>query len=1135
MKFIHLFITVLLLMPGIGFSQEDFTLHPRVIDERKQTEKTEEIIPVDKVWAGHPVGFALLTHGNRQYISYYNDERHIMVGQRNLTDDKFELFEIPPYPRKSRDGTSTILGWDSHNAITMEVDSKGFIHWSGNMHVNGLTYFRSTRPNDISSLKPIHKMVGREENRCTYPRFIKTADGTLIFRYRDGGSGNGNDIYNIYSTSTRKWSRLYDTPLTDGMGEMNAYASKPQLMEDNWYHMYWVWRNTPDCSTNHDLSYIKSPDMKRWYNVKGEPISLPVTFENKSVIVDPIPEKGGIINLAARLALDAEQKPVFVYHKYDTQGNLQFYSGRFIGNQWEIKQITDWNYRWEFSGNGSINTEVSLGEFSRREDGNYELRYRHIKYGTGTLLLDNELNQIGRVMKPLPFTTGLDIEGEFPGLQIQTTSDLGSSGEEGVSYYLKWETLNRNRDRPRPEPWPEPSQLYLNKQKKPANTVSGGKLPWQDMQSVEEAVSFFPERMSNMLDAIDLDKPGLEKVKIARENGNLQLACRKLLDYYEAKEPSAFFIQPLPTPSEERTSVSDTILQDIFTVQKQAGKSPRKKNGHLDWHYRGPLDDQEWAWGVNRHYFIRTLLQDWYQTGNNEYARAIDQYIKDWIISSLPYPEVKSSTAMWRGLEVSFREKVWAQVFYGLMQRQAISPATRLLILSSIPEHAHYARNFHAQGNWLTMEMSGLATSAAAWPEFKEASEWINYAKDAMVESMKEQIYPDGVQTELTSHYHHVALANFDLFYRICDAVNEPLPEFYTSTLESMWDYLAYTMRPDGYGILNNDSDRDYNRDRIRNVAEIYDRKDWQFIATKGEAGQKPDKYSVFYPWAGQVIMRDGFGEKDQWSFFDIGPWGSGHQHNDKLHLSVMAFGKDFLVDAGRFAYRGAMAEKFRGYARGSQGHNLVMIDGKGQSDGPRLAEIPLSEEHFFASKDYTYAWGECSFFKDLPESNRHQRSVLYANGNFWIVVDQLQVDKPGKTETLWHWHPDCEVSTTKAATITASREKDYLHIIPLGKNQPRIDLVRGQETPEIQGWYSEEYNSAEPSITSICSNNVAGTETLVWVIYPSQSAAIDLTTGMKKLSSGEIVLKINQPEKKWRITIPANTSQKPDVRVKNR
>jgi hypothetical protein len=331
------------------------------------------------------------------------------------------------------------------------------------MHVHPITYFRSTKPNDISSLKQEMKMVGTNENRCTYPHFMNTREGELIFHYRDGASGSGNEIYNLYDTKTKMWLRLLDTPLTDGEGLMNAYQTQPTLLSDNWYHVYWVWRDTPDCSTNHDLSYIKSPDLKTWYNAFGEQVKLPVTLSNKSVIVDPIPAKGGIINLSASLCFDNEGKPLMAYHKYDADGYLQFYTARLSGKKWEIKQLTKWDYRWEFSGNGSINFEVRVGAFINRGDGYYELGYNHVKYGNGNFLLNEKMEICGRVAKPAAPSLISKLEGTFPGLQVRTSGDSGKTDEAGVRYLLKWETLPANRDQPRPEPWPEPSQLYLFK------------------------------------------------------------------------------------------------------------------------------------------------------------------------------------------------------------------------------------------------------------------------------------------------------------------------------------------------------------------------------------------------------------------------------------------------------------------------------------------------------------------------------------------------------------------------------------------------------------------------------------------------------------------------------------------------
>ena len=436
------------------------------IDETNKNEIVEQTIKIDSVWAGHPVGFCLYTNANRQYIAYYNANRSMVVGQRNLDEENFQLHVMPPTYRETSNGTSTVLGWDSHNFVTMGIDKEGFIHLSGNVHVHPLTYFRSTAPNDISTLEQVFEMVGTEEQRTTYPHFMLTKEGELLYHYRDGGSGNGNEIYNIYSTETKQWSRMLDEALTDGQGLMNAYQTQPTIMADGWYHMYWVWRDTPDCSTNHDLSYMKSTDLKSWFNAFDEPVNLPATFDQKHLIVDPIPVKGGIINLAAKLCLDENNKPVFVYHKYDCEGNIQLYIAHIKNGEWIYKQITDWDYRWEFSGNGSIDVEVSIGSFNKRLDGFYEVSYGHIKYGNETLLLNDKFENSGKVIKPKSFFSNLEIEGRFPGLNIKTTEDIGKPNNTNEKYVLKWETLKANRDRPYPKPWPKASQLYLYKLKK---------------------------------------------------------------------------------------------------------------------------------------------------------------------------------------------------------------------------------------------------------------------------------------------------------------------------------------------------------------------------------------------------------------------------------------------------------------------------------------------------------------------------------------------------------------------------------------------------------------------------------------------------------------------------------------------
>ena len=69
------------------------------------------------------------------------------------------------------------------------------------------------------------------------------------------------------------------------------------------------------------------------------------------------------------------------------------------------KQITDWDYRWEFSGNGSINSEVRIKGFGKRDDGYYEVDYWHIKYGNGTILLDGNFEASGNLVDVSTYNT----------------------------------------------------------------------------------------------------------------------------------------------------------------------------------------------------------------------------------------------------------------------------------------------------------------------------------------------------------------------------------------------------------------------------------------------------------------------------------------------------------------------------------------------------------------------------------------------------------------------------------------------------------------------------------------------------------------------------------------------------------
>ena len=414
---------------------------------------------IDRVWAGHPVSFALLTERGHQFIAYYDAERRLTIAGRALSENKWTTVRPDGVPVAGHKRSSNVTNWDSHNYLRLALDRDGCLHVSGNMHVNPLVYYRTRSPFDLQTLERIDRMTGDREERCTYPLFFKTAAGDLVFRYRDGSSGNGSDLYNIYDPNTRTWRRLLSTPLLEGEGLRNAYATEPKLGPDGYFHLVWMWRETPDASSNHALCYARSRDLVQWENSRGEPIKLPVTLATSDVI-DPAKEKEGLINMTMAVGFDAAQRPVVTYHRYDAHGKSQVFAARpGATSGWDVRQVSDWDFRWQFSGGGSLAAEVSAGAPRPEKDGTLIMNYSTMGHGSGRWRLRTDtLERVAELPAPAPSLPESlrGVQSGYPGMEVQSLD----SRAEDKRWVLRWETLGRNRDLPR-DSAPPPTELKL--------------------------------------------------------------------------------------------------------------------------------------------------------------------------------------------------------------------------------------------------------------------------------------------------------------------------------------------------------------------------------------------------------------------------------------------------------------------------------------------------------------------------------------------------------------------------------------------------------------------------------------------------------------------------------------------------
>jgi putative BNR repeat neuraminidase len=66
-------------------------------------------------------------------------------------------------------------------------------------------------------------MTGKKEQKVTCPEFYRLPSGNVLFFYREGSSGWGNVMLNLYNTDEKKWLQIQDS-FIDGKGDRRCCA-----------------------------------------------------------------------------------------------------------------------------------------------------------------------------------------------------------------------------------------------------------------------------------------------------------------------------------------------------------------------------------------------------------------------------------------------------------------------------------------------------------------------------------------------------------------------------------------------------------------------------------------------------------------------------------------------------------------------------------------------------------------------------------------------------------------------------------------------------------------------------------------------------------------------------------------------
>lgn len=289
---------------------------------------------------------SIVSNDRYQYIAYYDSVGNVIIGQREFGSEDWKL-KVTPF-------TGNVN--DAHNVISIMVDGDGYLHMAWDHHDHPLRYVKSIAPNSLEMSEKM-SMVDNLEDVVSYPEFYSLPNGDLFFVYRRGMSGGGNIVLNRYHLSEKRWERVHDN-LVSGEGDRNAYW---QMSVDNVgvIHLSWVWRETWDVATNHDLCYAKSSDGGHtWTNSKGENLVMPITLATSEIIY-PIAQNSNLINQTS-ITTDSRGFPAVASYWTEPGDSLtQFYVVWYSGKEWKVSQASRRAKPFSLSGGGTRRIPVS--------------------------------------------------------------------------------------------------------------------------------------------------------------------------------------------------------------------------------------------------------------------------------------------------------------------------------------------------------------------------------------------------------------------------------------------------------------------------------------------------------------------------------------------------------------------------------------------------------------------------------------------------------------------------------------------------------------------------------------------------------------------------------------------------------
>lgn len=509
-----------------------------------------------------------------------------------------------------------------------------------------------------------------------------------------------------------------------------------------------------------------------------------------------------------------------------------------------------------------------------------------------------------------------------------------------------------------------------------------------------------------LFEVINLDYPGLEKVKEHYEAKNYYYAAHELLKYYrnrsDINNPNVNLINP--TISTFDQNVADQALEHRFYVRNFKEKEENgkeiyysfDKDKKIDWSYiPTEITDQEFKSQLHRHQWMLPQAKAYRVNRNEKYIQSWMEVYSDWL-KAFPCPKgtVSKDAVQWYGLQPAERVLSQIDIMPYFIQSVNFTPEWLSTFLTTFADEVECIRgNYFADGsNIYVTQVQAITSAGILMPEFKNATVWLNEGTQKITEQINDQFLEDGVQNELDPSYHIGVVAGFYNIYQIAQLNNKLslFPSDYIEKLRKAARFVMDIIYPD-YTIENFNDTRSASFTKnviLRNLkqyAEMFpDDQEMKWIATEGKQGKTPAELVQKYDASGYYMLRSAWGKNSMMMILKnnnnvANKW---HCQPDNGTFGLYRNGRNFFPDAGVYSYGGTSESNAdRNAFLATKNHNtmtaLSATIANGFMKGEYLNPTVQGNAQLLVTQNQSYA------------TLTHRRAVFFVDKEFFVLVDE--------------------------------------------------------------------------------------------------------------------------------------------------